>query len=129
MKSSNKPLFQTRFIKFPVFPEVNKSPSMTCSDLYLTTKQRVQSLLAAGQNLLAGRLGPEYFEQNSQVVNESIKDPELKDLHDYNVAARNLNTKFESAIRNQNNTRNNAPQSGATESATTDKKADSEGNK
>lgn len=95
--SKIEPLFYTRFIKHDPIAEVNKDPSMTCKDLYLTTKQRVQSLLAAGQNLLAGRLGSEYFEQNGTSVNEDIKDTPLNDLHDFNVSARNLNEKFAKA--------------------------------
>lgn len=78
-------------------PEVNLSPSMTSTDLYLTTKQRVENLLHAGQDLLNSRLGPEYFEQNGNKVDESITDTDLTDLHDYRAASLKLDKKLSDA--------------------------------
>lgn len=71
-------------------PSKSNEPSMTSTDLFLSTKQRIQNLLNAGHNLLNYRLGDEYFEQTGSTVNENIVDRPLNDLHDYNQAVRDL---------------------------------------
>lgn len=80
---------------------ISKEPSMTSTDLFLSSKQRIQNLLSAGQNLLHSRLGDEYFEQVGP-VNENIKDRPLEDLHDYNAAVRDLADKQDTYNSNLN---------------------------
>ena len=92
-----------RFSDFPSYREKSNLPTMTSTELFLTTKQRVQSLLTAGQNLLASRLGPQYFEQTGSSVNENITDEPLRDLHDVTLAMNKMKEKekqvYESNLR------------------------------